>query len=107
MRFHFTTLIALLLCGCAREPPRWTKQGASAEQLHADRTACEKQAYDEVQKRLGKSSGTMGPALVGPPGRRANTTPLPFSDQFGTQQAQEDELVRACMKEKGYERVKG
>jgi len=98
----------LLLAACAGQPPQWTKEGASAEQLYADQKNCERAASAEVQKRLAKSNSasTMGPAVVGPPGGRRANTPPPFSDRFGTQQAQEDELVRACMKEKGYERVR-
>jgi len=106
---NLRTIVALLpfLAACAGQPPQWTKEGATVEQLYADQKNCERAASAEVEKRLGRGQGTMGPAVVGPPGgRRTNTNPTPFSDSFGTQQSQEDELVRACMKEKGYERVR-
>jgi hypothetical protein len=108
MNSRTIAVLVPFLAACAGQPPQWTKEGATEEQLYADQKNCERAASAEVQKRLSKGAGTMGPALVGPPGgRRANTNATPFADQFGTQQAQEDEIVRACMKENGYTRVKG
>ena len=97
MKLRFGTAL-LLLAGCAGQPPQWTKEGASAEQLYADRKNCERAATTEVERRFSRGAGTMGPAVVGPPGgRRAQTNPTPFADARGTQQGQEDELVRECM----------
>jgi outer membrane lipoprotein SlyB len=103
------SLAALSLAACA--PTQWTKADASAEQLAADKRACENDAYREVQKRQQKSAGTMGPAVVGGPtgsqARRFNTTPQgPFADQRGTQLSDEEHLVAECMEAKGYAKVK-
>ena len=107
VKLRITVALLPLLAACAGQPPQWTKEGASAEQLYADQKNCERAATTEVERRQSRGAGTMGPAVVGPPGgRRTNTNPTPFSDARGTQQSQEDELVRACMKEKGYERVR-
>ena len=46
----------------------------------------------------------MGPAIVGGGQRRGGAAPGPFADQRGTQQSDEDQLVRDCMRDKGYAR---
>lgn len=96
--------IALFLGACAKPQP-WTKESASAEQVQADERACQLKATTEVQRRQSKSGSTMGPAVVGPTTRRG-TSPSsgPFADARGTQLADEDQLVRECMQEKGYAR---
>ena len=105
MKFLAIAALLPVLAACAGQPPQWTKAGATDEQLYMDRTNCERLASTEVQKRVSHGTGTMGPAVVGPPsGRRGNLNASPFADQFGTQQSQEDQIVRECMKEKGYER---
>jgi hypothetical protein len=104
MRARKLIWIALFLGACARPEP-WGKESASAEQAQADERACQLKATMEVQRRQGKSGSTMGPANVGPTTRRS-TSPSggPFADARGTQLADEDQLVRECMQEKGYAR---
>lgn len=95
---------ALALAACA--PKSWTKEGASDEQLAVDQRACELAATQEVQRRQSRSVSTMGPAVVGPTRRSTSPSGGPFADARGTQLADEDQLVRECMQEKGYSRVK-
>jgi len=94
--------MALALAACAQQP--WTKEGASAEQRDKDQRACQAEAYREVHQRYSKSRSTMGPAIVGGGQRRGGAAPGPFADQRGTQQSEEDQLVRDCMRDKGYAR---
>jgi hypothetical protein len=101
-----TGIVLLLALGACAKPQPWAKEGANAEQLHADERACEMAATQEVQRRQSKSVGTMGPAVVGPTTRRSTGPSGPFADQRNTQLIDEDQLVRACMHGKGYERAK-
>lgn len=96
--------VTLLLAACA--PKLWTKEGASVDQLAGDQRACELAATQEVQRRQSRSVSTMGPAVVGPTRRSTSPSGGPFADARGTQLADEDQLVRECMQEKGYSRVK-
>lgn len=97
------SLAVIVLAACARPTP-WTKAGATPEQLQADERACELAATQEVQGRQGKSVSTMGPAVVGQTRRGTSPSGGPFADARGTQQADEDQLVRDCMRKKGYSR---
>lgn len=96
--------VTLVLAACA--PGQWTKEGASPDQLATDQRSCELAATEEVQRRQSRSVSTMGPAVVGPTRRSTSPSGGPFADARGTQLADEDQLVRECMQEKGYSRVK-
>jgi len=103
MRARNWIWIALALGACAKPQP-WAKEGSSVEQAQADERACELKATQEVQRRQSRSVGTMGPAVVGQTRRGTSPSGGPFADARGTQLADEDQLVRECMQEKGYAR---
>ena len=100
---RFCVAAALALAACAEKP--WSKDGASAEDLENDRRACEREAYQEVQKRYAAVT-TVPPAVASDStARRLNVYGSgPFADQFGTQLQAEGRLVAECMQAKGYQR---
>jgi len=91
-------VLMLALAGCA--PLEWQKSGAAEEQIAADRDRCAADARSEAFRQRAPLRSPVPQVVVDPQGRAIAVKPASSDNE---RFALEQDLLRKCMHDLGYE----